>query len=270
MVDIDAELHERLLACEEQYTLHFAEQVRLTRDPQMLRSLIAEVQTVAQAAGQRGYAAVVQLAQRQAQHYEHELQLVEAALHEAGPKGQAIARMTRRASLLMHCYTRHFSGQPRPTRDVGLLSEMVQALRGLHQQLAPLGQKQADIALSFAQRWEQELQHIEQSRAQGEQRAQAASLAGAANTLLQTYSACCLARRRLAVRPALLGRLAGEMQRLVGAMEALRRDGLSLPHHAESLSALHKQLADWHQEYGQVIQAQRSASLADRSAALTA
>ena len=270
MVDVDAELYERLQACEEQYTLHFAQQVRLTRDPHMLSALVSEVQAVEQTADTRGYAAVVSMAQRQAAHYEQERHTIVAALQAAGPKGQAIARLTRRASLLMHRYTRHFAGQARPTRDVGLLHEMVHDLRALHTDLLPLSASNAGVLQDYAGRWEVELQHIERSRQQGEAPAQAASQAGAANTLLQTYTTCCLSRRRLAVRPALLGRLCGELQRLLGSLDALTQQGLTLPHHLASLAALRKQLGAWHAEHAAATQAQRTAAAADRHAALAA
>jgi hypothetical protein len=269
MVDISFELQERLQACHEQYVLHFADQVRLTRDVGMLDALLAEVRSVFELASHKGDAAVADAAQRQTLVYEQERSTVVAAQQEAGVSGRAAAHLARRTSLVMHRYTRHFAGRDRPSRDLGLLGECRHDLQALYSALLPLSEAQAALCKQFVDLCDTEAEHIAHSRRQGSAAQQAAGLAAAANTLMETYVQCCMQRRRLAVRPLLLGRLVHQLKALLGGMQTLRDSGLSLPHHGQAVEALQGQLRVWGQEHAHTAAAHLKASVQDRAEALS-
>jgi hypothetical protein len=269
MVDVGRELQERLQACEEQYMLHFADQVRLTRDRGILAALLAEAESVAAVALQYGDSLQQEAAQRQAVRYREEDARLQAAFAAAGPQGRAVALLTQRASLLMHQYTRHFAGQPRPSRDLGLLAELVASLEALAAELQPLHADQARGISDFAQLCRREQTAIEAARRVGSAAQQAAHYASAANTLMQTYVECCVERRRLAIRPQLLQRLLEQLLACIEPMLALRQAGLDLPYHAQSLTALGEQRRIWEAELSQLRAAWGRASIDERTEALT-
>ena len=265
-VNTTLQLQERLAACEEQYGLHFAGHPRVTRDPDMLAALIVEVERLSSVSDP----AVANLAAQALQVYRGEWQAICDAHARAGATGRVVAQLGRRASLTMHRYNRHFAGQGRPGRDVGLLEETVADLRALQQPLTDLSAEAAATVQNFVSVLVREQTAIVAARRQGALQHQAAAWGTAANTLLDTYQRQCLGRRQLAVRPEVLARLASQMAKVLEAMRAIKDHGLALQHHDEALGHLGDQLTAWQAEHAELANLRQRASADDLGEVLNA
>lgn len=266
IVDTNLQLQERLAACEEQYGLHFAGHPRVTRDPDMLAALIVEVDRLCEVEDPD----VAKMAAQAREVYRGEWQAIRDAHDQAGAAGRAVAQLGRRASLTMHRYNRHFAGQARPGRDLGLLAETVADLRGLEKALADLSADAAGQAQGFISVLMREQTAIVAARRQGALHHQAAGWGTAANTLLDTYQRLCLGRRQLAVRPEVLRRLAQQMDTVLEAMRAIKEHGLELEHHDEALGHLGDQLTAWQMEHAELSNLRQHAHADDLGEVLNA
>lgn len=251
-------LDDQLEACHEQFLLHFVGHSPLTRDVAILEALISEMEGLAASAEQ----GVAEVAQRRLVAYREEHDKIASAQAAAGPGGRAAARQFQQAGFIMHRYRRHFAGQPRGTRDAGLLAEMNQDLQAVQANLLGLDvpeEMQEPLAQidAHAQRLMDERAAVLASRNAGQPAERAAVWAAVANTLFATYNALAVGNTRLAVRPALLQRLIEELQSSLTALRALQEEGMDAPDHAHNVELVASQLATWQEEYDAVLKLRR-------------
>lgn len=236
-----------LAECEESYQLHFAGQPRLTRDPELLAALIEAAEQAARAPGLPAEEASGARAWAERMRSEHALLC--RLQQQAGEPERAAAHIYAHAGLLMHRYSRHFAGRERPGRDLGLLQETAAQLAVLAEDLGRALPGQPDALAAWRQRLAAEAEAIAASRHQeGDARRQAARLAAAANTLMATYQVQVVGRRRLACRPALIDRLAGDLAGLAAALRQLPIAALDAAFHVEVLAGIEQQATAWRSE----------------------
>lgn len=284
-------LHERIEACHEQYQLHFIGQPRLTRNVAILDGLIATLTPLLEQLPVTEHARRKEVNERLTD-YRAERHAIATAQDRAGPQGCSAAHLKLRVSFVMHRYMRHFAGQPRSSRDLGLLREIVTDLKNLlvpvthltqqkshvdHDRaamikvLAALEQSQSQLSQEAEAIRATRLQHEpnrDQKPTEAQARSQALLLAQAANNIFASYQELVIGRIRLSVRPELIARLARELASLHEAMQALADAGWGDAGHLENCSIMAAHHRSWLEEHQETVNLRRQHTMDEIAQAL--
>lgn len=265
-------LQAQIDALVESYGLHFADQPRLTRDVDLLAALLSELERLARTSG-----ADPELLEELGGHlksWRAERSAIETAQLRAGPEGCAAARLKLQVGAVMHRYIRHFAGQHRHSRDLGLLSEMIDTLRSLRPLVRHVedlgkeggaGSRSTRAARHVGQALEASVLQLEREHEEivlaREARpddpdisSQALRLAQAADTLHATYACLVIGRTRLTVRPELIARLAQSLSDLSESMHFLLKEGLRTEAHQHNCQVLAEHHTLWAEEHRACLQ----------------
>lgn len=273
---------QRIESLEGQYALHFHAQHRLTRDVEILGSLMGQVRSIVDELkglatdGKTAAFSLLGPAEELAHVMVGELRAIEALREEAGPRDLEAVTMLTRARLVMHRYVRHFSGRPRRTRDLGMLGGIIEELGAIHEGLFPLRdavvlEPLADDILAVDTTLEtlkSEFGEVRSARVSGDPPAQAANLAGLANDLFRRYDALFGGRGRLTRRLPTLERMLGSLERIHEAMLVLGRQGVESPDHGENTRIIGRHIGQWRGEVASIAEAIAEADTDARLAAL--
>lgn len=269
-------LSARLDALHQQYNLHFAGQMRVTRDPQMIGLLIESagaVEREARRVSANGDGAlrqqVLALATERLTLYGNEAAAITAAVAEVGAEGVEAAIAGRRANSVFHRYARHFAGKSRATRDLGLLQEIIEDLGDIKGHLqALLGRRQLPQATADVQVIEGQLQlfvseagHIRTARDAGTLDEQAGTLAQVANGQFAAYDLHFAGKSRVSRRPELLKRLIGQLEAVLARMEGLQEIGLHDASNRSNISIVKGRIDAWTTELAAIQQAREQTSI---------
>ena len=156
------------------YEADFAGQSRATRDLKLmgelllqLRALIKEAEALpAGAAGSQ----LLEEARARLATYENEQQAIKDA-KAAGPEYPEFAQLAASANFVFARYFRHFAGKDRGSRDLGLLTEMVEELGAIRQRMSvilvvkpqPAFQRDADLVTRMTEMYKGELREMRPS-----------------------------------------------------------------------------------------------------------
>lgn len=289
----DRSVQARIDACHEQYILHFVGQPRLTRDVAMLDSLIGELTPMLEQLPISEHAMRKELGERLAD-YNTERHAIVTSQERAGPQGRAAAHLKLRVGFVMHRYVRHFAGQPRATRDLGLLQEIIADLGLLVapvKHLARLEENSGHGAQESAAALVKVLAALQQSQGhlaaeaeaiaalrrpnkgpvqEAQARSDALTLAQAANTVFAAYQGLVIDRPRLVVRPELIGRLARALADLHGAMQGLMDAGWEDAGHKENCVIMADHHRTWLEEQQETLRVRRQHTMDEIAHALVA
>jgi hypothetical protein len=259
------------------YEAGFAGQERATRDLDALDKLIARLRAVqgqlaAIPAGARDdeHSTLAEEAKTRQSAYETERQAIVEA-KEAGPELAEFSRLGAFANWVFARYTRHFAGKDRDTRDLGLLSEMIDELGAIRQAMSvilivdpkSLFQKDADLVTRMAEMYKSELGEITKAYALGTPEEQASRLAVLANAQFDVYRAHFQGHARVTRRPALLQSIIKNLKRIRGAMRELRLSAEAAQNNRANLSIVDNNLRLYETELAEIRKAREATSVPD-------
>ncbi|MBU0550296.1 hypothetical protein KKF91_21030 [Myxococcota bacterium] len=229
--------NERLESLQQRYQSNFAGHPRISRSLTLLNEMIAEAQALLGEASAPLSASI-----------EAELALYRAeaaAISEAQSRGEVIAEAHHAAAMAEQVfarYRRHFAGQDRRTRDLGILAEMIEDLEALDGQLKGADDPRIKETLGHIERYldlfRRERQAIAQLRIEGPLSEQSALLAQLANGQLYIYRDHFAGAARLSRRPARLSRVILELEAILERMRALASQGFHSDAHRANIELL--------------------------------
>lgn len=266
----------------EAYQRDFAGKDRNTCDPELLKGLIANVKSAiteldaigALTAGE-GSAALRSRLEEQVGSFEREVGLINAA-KEMGDGFEKFAVEGAAANFAFDRYQRHYAGQSRDTRDLGLLKELIEELRQVRKRMQAAGgkklppQMQNDLSLvaNNIERYQTEEREIPKAQATGTPEEQADRYAFLANQQFAIYATHFAGQSRLTRRPAMLVRMTDNLKRYKTAMFDLKSRGLASDSNVNNISIVDGRIKAWETELSEIRKVRSGVKLVDIMSAL--
>lgn len=128
------------------FHFRFAGHVRLTRDLAALERLVADLELVRARIGAEAFQsegrwqALMDMVDRRLDEYRAERGAVAQLQAASTPSDRRASVLTSQARIVLHRFTRHYAGQPRKSRDLARMREMVADLAQLFEGLRPLAE----------------------------------------------------------------------------------------------------------------------------------
>ena len=260
-----------------EYDRDFAGQSRNTRDMDQLDGLIRktkdvlkridEIPAVAQGPQLTTFRELVVGSQST---YETEKKAIETA-RSMGPEFAEFSLQATLANFVFARYGRHFAGQDRSTRDVGLLGEMIEDLKQIRKQMGVLASKKKsenydrdiNVVDSNLKMYQNELTEIQAVHKNASKEDQAGIMASLANEQFNVYRIHFAGQSRNTRRPQLLMRVVDNLKRIKTTMEALKRENVASEHNPKNVEIVTENLAMYETELGEIRKARQSTSFAD-------
>lgn len=256
-------LADRVESVHKDYRNNFAGRSRISRDLSLLDRLIASLegaQSDARSLSDSGE--LLPLIGERLTLYRTEREAIDKA--QSGGPDEVMAHRIADWSWLNHRrYVRHFAGQSRPTRDLGLLKEIVSEQRRYRDDLAKLIARQApgwrsellgQIENNLSM-YTKELDEVPGARnAMGAHR-RVAVLATAANTQFGHWRTHFAEKSRRTRRAALLRRMLSELEDIHSEMIRARDQGIKTDTHLGNIDKVSSRLTLYRRELGLIEQA---------------
>ncbi len=251
-------------AIHDRYRRDFAGKSRITRDVAVLDGLISELEVIhGQADGLDGAKeSLMPTVAGWLTLYRTERESI-AKAQEGGESEVVAHRISDWDWLNYRRYARHFAGQARPTRDLGLLTEMMVEQRRIRDELARVAAKQApDWRSTLRAQVERNLElytsesdTIAAARRELPPERRAQVLATAANAQFSLWRDNFASRARRTRRLALLQRMIGQLEQILGDMVEVRDAGIRTEAHLGNIDKVADRLALYRKELGLIEQA---------------
>lgn len=271
------ELEQKTVAIEETYEKNYAGKDRNTVDAAGLDELVSRVKAVqveldglgALTAGDKAPELNKRLQDRLAT-YERERSLVGMA-KEMGEGFERFSIEGAAANFVFDRYQRHYAGQSRDTRDLALIKEMVEELRGIKKRMLAIGGKKlpeslardVEIVEANIGRYQTEEREIPKAQASGTLEEQADRYAALANAQFAVYQAFFAGHARVTRRPQMLVRVMENLKRYRSAMFDLKNRGLSSESNNGNIGVIDGRLKAYEAELGEIRKIRREVKLAD-------
>lgn len=255
------------------YNEHFAGQARATRDvPTMdglitrLKKLITQIEMLPAIDGKD----LLQNARAQLEMYERErVAIVEAK--SGGSESSEFAQLASFANFAFARYLRHFAGQARASRDLGLLKELIEELRTLRKRMSVIlavgpntsFQRDADLVSQMIDRYEEEKREIEAAQRVGTAEERAGLLADLANVQIELYRQHFMGQSRVTRRPALLQRIIENLRQIRSEMAQLKLSGQSAENNRGNISIVENTLRHDESELAEIRKARQGTTMKD-------
>jgi hypothetical protein len=202
--------------------------------------------------------------------YERERALIVEA-SRVGPEYEQFATLASSANFVFARYRRHFAGQARATRDLGLLEEMVVELETIEAHMAGIvaETKRSELArdLDLVRRslesYRSEIGHIETARESGTPDERASLLAQLANDQFRVYQSHFAGKSRATRRPSLLVRVVEQLESIGKTMRALKTAGLASASNDGNIAIVDRQIETYKTELGEVRAARKGIAFGD-------
>jgi hypothetical protein len=260
-----------------EYDRDFAGQSRASRDVGALDKLLARVDDVLKRIDEIPMAAQgPQLAQLRElvvgsrEVYATERKAVQAAKTQ-GPEGNEFSLLASQANFVFARYGRHFAGQDRLSRDVGLLSEMIEDLKAIKKRMqTAYAKKKTDayardieIVTQNQTMYEGELLEIQKAQATvlGDERS--GLLATLANAQFAVYRTNFAGQSRASRRPQLLMRAVDNLKRIREEMKILEKAGVDPEHNPKNIEIVNQNLTMYESEVAEIRKARQATSMVD-------
>lgn len=268
------EIQTTLKTIDEQFKDGFVGKDRSGVDQSALETLISRVKDleVALETAPAGdvTAMVKNLVNTRRQGFERELRLVKTA-KEFGPGFDKFVIEGAAANFVFDRYNRHYAGQSRDTRDLGLLKELTEELRGVRKRMNALAGKKPPEALASdmdlveknIDRYQAEEGEIKKAQAAGTAEEQADRFAALANAQFALYQSHFAGQSRLTRRPAMLVRMIDNLKRYRAAMFDLKNRGLSSQGNTNNIGIVDQRLKAWDTELSEIRKVRQGVPLAD-------
>ena len=261
---------ERLERLEQRYQVRFAGRPRVTRDPEELEEIVAELDQVATDAP----ASLSEQIEALKERYANEIDEINKA--QAQPYAVQAARLRMWSDLSMSRYDRSFAGQDRRTRDLGLLEEILEDLamlrapaKDIHDAAPGL---QMDRVLSMIDQavgvYQREAAQIRSVRRSGSQADQGTRLAQLANDQFKAYQLLFAGQSRVSRYDRSLTRIVNALQEIRLAMQSLELAGFDEPNNKNNQRLVDERLKAFRAEAAAITAAKAEAAISDRISAL--
>jgi hypothetical protein len=258
------------------YEAQFAGQSRASRNLDELDAIVKETKAVlarieAIPAAARGpeLSTIADTARENVRIYEQERGLIVEA-KQMGPAFDDFAPLAASANLVFAKYARHFAGQSRSTRDLGLLNELAEELEGIAEQMDELIAKSPgsrmkadlDVVRSSIDMYRKEEKEIAKAQTDGTVDDRVNRLAQLANAQFKLYSDHFAGRSRSTRRPALLVRMIASLESYQKQMKQLdKQNGGDT--NRKNIDIVENQLATYRAELVEIRKARQQAPFAD-------
>lgn len=266
-----------LEAIDQVYAKDFANQSRLSRDADLMASLVKRTGSVIEQIDAIPVAAqgpdLVRLRAAAATNlalYEGEHAAILKA-QEVGPTFDAFSTEATSANFVFARYGRHFAGHNRATRDPALLGEMVDELKGIDKRMTqvlderrvPEFEKDREVVRQNLSMYQKEIGLIEAAQRPDDADQHASLLAELANNQFAVYQLHFAGEPRVSRRPALLMRVISSLKKILAEMEGLTSRGFSADYNAKNMQIVRDRLATYETELGEVRKARQGTSMGD-------
>ncbi len=271
------ELENELKGLEQEYEAAYTGKDRHTVDLGPLRELIARADKAirsleslgALTAGESAATLHKAMTDRKA-FFEREVVLITSA-KDMGPAFERFASEGTSANFVFDRYVRHFAGQSRDTRDLGLLKELIDELKGIKKRMLAVGGKKipealerdVDIVTQNIERYQVEEREIPKAQASGSVEEQADRLAMLANQQFAIYQRFFAGQSRVTRRPGLLVRLIDNLKRYRSAMFELKSKGLNSEANAGNIGIVDGRLQAYEKELAEIRKVRSQVKLSD-------
>lgn len=246
-------------AIHDRYRKSFVGRSRATRDLALLDGIIADAEKLLA----DGLSADVKstLSERLSLYKTERGEI--AAIQAGGPATLAGWRAVEWSELAFGRYRRHFAGQNRATRDLGLLVELAAEERA-NAAAVPAGDERLaarkDQMLANLKLFEGEIKAIPETRNLQAPSEQARILATCANQQFEHWRRHFEGKPRATRRPALLQRMIGALEDIRARMIAVRDMGVSGDPHASNIAKVTDRIAHFKGELGKIEAARAQTS----------
>lgn len=264
------DLSETLDRLEATYRVRYANQPRVTRDPDELVRIVAELAAIA--AGPGGAEATRAEALRAT--YQQEIEQIRAA--RAVPYAVPAARLRLWADLARSRYSRSFAGRDRRTRDLGLLLEITGDLDRISAGMARLHESapaqdlgaSAQAVRDQVSLYRAEIEQIRASRRTGTPGEQGTRFANLANDQFALYTRLFANRPRISRHPSTLERMIGSLEEILRGMRALKGSGFADSNNDRNIGIVEDRIRQYSDELGALGRARAESTVSQRSGAL--
>ena len=267
-----AELKEQADTIYQQYQDHFAGKPRATRDLGLISEMIAGLESVLTSCqtlmnGGRNPAvmSMSDTVRENLDRYRQEKKAIEELQRQPGSLDAA--NLADQANRTFDRYGRHFGGQDRGTRDIGLLEELIADLERIQGQMRSLASGGVDAASRDLQTVESQLQlyrqeraNIEAARNNGTRDEIASRLASLANAQFGVYANHFAGKSRSTRRPELLERVVRNLENYRDAMRNLQESGYTSEPNRRNIGIVEDNLKVYRDEIGAIRAARAEAS----------
>lgn len=265
-----------------EYDARFAGHSRVTRDLEDLNNLINRMRSVVGDLGRlprsNDRTALEDNAKQSLTLYENERKEVMKA-KGLGADFEDFDALRTEANMVFSQYNRHFAGQNRATRDLGLLAEMIEDLERIGEnmrELAPAiakipnngAQQDIDLVADTLKLYQTERGEIIEARGMGTTEEQAAALAEVANGQFKLYDEHFAGKSRLTRRPALLSRMISSLEQVLDRMRALEVRGGAGDFNRDNIKVVEGALDTYRTELSEIRKAREGTSFGDLQGSL--
>jgi hypothetical protein len=260
-----------------EYAGRFAGQSRVTRNLGEMDALVGRAQELVQrieglpkSAKDDEVSALLDTARSNLQLYRDERKAIADAQSE-GPELADFARLATHANGVFARYRRHFAGESRNTRDLGLLAEMIDDLQKIETRMkeviarsksASIGQD-LDVVRENIRLYTTERGEIVDSRAAGTLEQQADILAQVANDQFQAYGDHFANKSRVTRRPQLLQRIIDNLKQVKDRMLGLKKSGLKSENNDQNVKIVESNLQMYGKELVEIRKERAAVKLYD-------
>lgn len=264
-----SELDQRLKSLDARYRGRFAGHPRISRDPEELEAILADVDSLVGEAASTGDADLERRVKASQDLYRKELDAIREA-RAAGPTAVQAHRIVTLATLTFGRYTRFYAGQNRATRNVALLEELIADLKSYETELARLVTQGADRSDDLNRLrnsigiYERETAAIRSARGSDSLPQQAQRYATLANDLFDRYRVLFANKPRISRSPRALAGLVQGLKEIHGQMLALRTRGVTGDSHAKNIALVGDRIEQWQNEQRAIAEVLEKAPLTDR------
>ncbi|MBI2392474.1 MAG: hypothetical protein HYV09_23015 [Deltaproteobacteria bacterium] len=257
------------------YEARFAGHSRVTRDVGEMDELVRRTRDVvgkleAQPKSEE-VTALLGTARDNLTLYQNEREEIRKA-KSSGPDLEEFARLGAQANFVFARYRRHFAGKARPTRDLGMLAEMIDDLQKLQQKMQPIAKRHSGVAglgddlelvSNNIKLYVTERGEIADARGSGSPDEQADLLAEVANGQFKLYQDHFADKSRLTRRPQLLQRMVSNLETVKDRMEGLRKAGLKSEVNVKNIEIVDSNVKLYRTELAEIKKARAAVKLAD-------
>jgi len=266
------------------YDAKFAGQSRGTRDLSEMDNLIRRAKNVVlqidatpNSSRDADLVALRNDAQEQLKLLEAERVAI-AEAKSAGPDFELFAPLAQSANFVMARYRRHFAGQSRSTRDLGLLEEMIDDLAAISAQMAaiiaknnaPPFRRDLDAVTQALNLYRTEREEVARAQQSGSPQEQSAALATIANSQFDLYRDHFAGKSRTSRRVELLERMIRNLERVKTRMLDLTRDASVAQINRDNIAVIDSNLEVYRTELEEIRKAKERASVDELAGSLGA
>ncbi len=207
--------------------------------------------------------------------FEREMVLIRAA-REMGGSFERFAAEGTAANFAFDRYVRHFAGQSRDTRDIGVLKELIEELKQIKKRMLAVAgkkvpealQRDVDIVTQNIERYQVEEREIPKAQASGTVEQQADRLATLANNQFGIYQRFFAGQSRITRRPGLLVRVIDNLKKYRTAMFELKSKGFKSESNDGNIGIVEGRVQAYEKELAEIRKVRSQVKLSDIMGAL--